>query len=330
MSKAEMNYIERSRQVIKHAEQLKYDMVLPSALETSYWVFDHRITGKELNEYTGHLNNHLNTLRKSVAGVLVELARVWADAESKKQKDFEKVFKNQEEHKQFFDEIRESNETLKEQTLNLERTSQQLQDTQKVLEHALDTLQAQQEELQAHKKKLDAYQHLKHIDDIWADTKSTHERLGKTEQNVAALQKEAQTWAETTEQRLDRAEFELKQETDTARKALREDVERRFAEANQRVDDSVTTLKAEQAAALEEARQEVNALKSVAEQSVAEVAQRLARAEAELTAAKEKALGELKAERERLARRTTLFLRVTLGVGAVEAIHLTLSLVGVL
>ena len=330
MSKAEMNYIERSLQVIKHAERLKYNMKLPLVQETAYLFFDHRITGEELNQYTVCLNNHLDLLRESVATVLLELAHVWADAENKKQKDIEKVLKNQEDHKQFFDEIRKSNATLKIQTENLTKTSQDLQSAWKILNHTLDTLQAQQEELLVHKKKLDAYQHLKHIDDIWADTKSTRERLGKTEQDVAALQKEAQTWAETTVQRLDRAEAELKQETDTARKTLQEDVERRFAEVNQRVDDSVTTLKAEQAAALEEARQEVNALKSVTEQSVAEVAQRLARAEAELMAEKEKALGELKAEQERMARRTTLFLYVTFGVGAVEAIHLTLSLVGVL
>lgn len=129
--------------------------------------FEHQVTGKELNELTGQVQEHFISIYQSHEKVVEMFGSVYRALESL--------------DKDYIQAILISIKATEETSEGIKATQEQIK---KIVESQRKTL----EELKKFKLKLDGYSHLEEIDTIWKDIQQWHEEIPKFSNELNAIE----------------------------------------------------------------------------------------------------------------------------------------------
>ena len=167
------NFEEAKNKLQKFVKQTNSDKTL-SKVEEKKWIFDHKVTGEELNKLVVQIQNGLVDLQKTDIKVYHQIEAVY-DAFEALDKDYiAAILINVKNAEEAGKQAQEANATLK-----------------KVIDKQEKILKKQEEVigvLKSHKEKLDKLQHLENIDELW-DFVDVHDRkLNENNEQTKILQ----------------------------------------------------------------------------------------------------------------------------------------------
>lgn len=163
---------EMAKKSIKNFSQKKADDFKIEEVEIGGAIFgwgNHRVTGSELNERMGSVQNNMIAMNDSINKTIKEFSQVYNALESL--------------DKDYIQGILLSIKATEE-------TSKKVQKTQQDLKKVVDNQKKTLENLKRFKEKLDQYTHLKDVDQLWKDLQNWQEDIVDLSEQIERCKKE--------------------------------------------------------------------------------------------------------------------------------------------
>ena len=176
------NFDKYKEDLKRFSEKQNNDFYIPRVETSSLFVFNHNVTGKELNNVTRTIGEHLIELNKSQTDLIKEFRVIYDAFESLDKEYISGILTSLHAAQLAFNENIHTVDELKKTQVKLEKAQKDIQSTIDVQKRIINGLSD-------FNKKLNKNKHLDNIDEMWEDTQRLSINLDNLKTKVNKFEK---------------------------------------------------------------------------------------------------------------------------------------------